>query len=177
MNLIRSAIDNAIADVIVEHPKYFTPAGQEHARKTLVRKIMAGLRGDGEDKPAPAAAETPAVAALVDPGSRLGVAYLMLRQVGGAVAPFRTSGGHLSVPANCQGDDVLAFADTPPRADWVLVSERQQLAAWNEFLADKLANVPRRQIRVDRDGVSGIEAPWPWPPAKTGKTYDPEHEP
>jgi len=176
MNLIRAAIDNAVADVIAEHPKYFTPAGQAHARKALVREIMSAFRGDGDDKAAPAAPEAPAQAILADPGSREGIAYLMLRQVGGAVAPFRTAGGQLSVPANCQGQDVMAFADTPPRADWVLVSDRRGIAAWNEFLADKLANVPRRAIAITRDGETGIEVPWLWPPAKTGKTYDPEEE-
>jgi hypothetical protein len=176
MNLIKSAIDNAIADAMAEHPKYFTPKGHEHARAILLRKILAGLRGDAPEKPteeAPAA-ELPRAPVLVDPNSREALAYLTLCSAGGASPPFRTGDGRVSIPFEGQGAEVLAFADAPARGRWLFISDHQRVGAWNEFFRESLQGKPRRSIIVEQSGQQGIMVPWPWPPAKSGKTYDPD---
>lgn len=178
MNLIKSAIDGAIADAIAEHPKYFTPRGLEHARTVILRKVMAALRGD-TDKPddAPAqVASTPAGPMSADPDSREATAYLVLRQAAGAGPPFRMGDGRISIPAAALQGDALAFADAPPASAWPLICDRQQIAAWQEFFRETLPGLPRKPIMVTEGASVGIRVPWPWPPAKTGKTYDPNED-
>lgn len=177
MNLIRAAIDGAIADALAEHPKYFTPKGHEHARTVLVRKIMHALRGDGAEKVADEAAPQPASAPIsADPASREALAYLTMRSAAGAAPPFRMGDGRISIPVAAQGEDVLAFFDAPNKTHWPLITERQQIGAWSEFFNDKLPAVPRKPILVAEGDVTGIRVPWPWPPAKTGKVYAPADE-
>lgn len=174
MNLIWSAIDNAIADAMAEHPKYFTPKGHEHARTVLLRKIKSALRGDAPDRPADEApaADLPRGPILADPSSREALALLTVCQAGGASAPFRASDGRISIPPEGQGADVLAFADAPPRERWPLETDHQRIGAWQEFFREVLQGRPRRPITVTENGQTGIRVPWPWPPTTTGKTYD-----
>lgn len=177
MNLIRTAIDGAVAAAMAEHPKYFTDKGHEHAQIVIVRKIMAALRGDGEKSDASEDAKpAPTGPITVDPTGRMGRAYLVLCQAAGAVAPFRTADGKFSVRPEAQGDDVLAFADAPPASAWLFIHERQKIGAWTEFFREVLPGVARRPIAVTQGEATGILAPWPWPPASTGKTYDPTED-
>lgn len=60
---------------------------------------------------------------------------------------------------------LLAFADLPPRSDWVTLT-RQQAAAWDAMLREAFPNVPTRVPL--REGAS---APWPWPPGADGRIY------
>jgi hypothetical protein len=66
---------------------------------------------------------------------------------------------------------VMAFANLPEEASWCWTDDRQQIAAWNQFLAAHV-HLPRRELVRDRlvDGVSerGALVPWPWPPRKDG---------
>jgi len=70
----------------------------------------------------------------------------------------------------------MAFAQAPPQQQWTWIEDRQQLAAWSNFLAEHIASA-RPPLIIDRtvDGVkrSGFFAPWPWPPRKDGKTDAP----
>lgn len=173
MNIIRATIESAVADVIVEHPKYFTPKGQEHAKTVIVRKVMAALRDGGGEK---AESETPAEdtpkIVFADAGSNEAIGYANLRLVAGANAPTKLSGERIVIvpPANCAA--VAAFATLPPRSEWRFASERKHLAAWAEFFRDMLPEITRRTIMEERSGVTGALLPWPYPPSKEGKIYD-----
>jgi hypothetical protein len=178
MNLIRHAIDGAVAAAMAEHPKYFTDKGHEHARVVIVRKIMAALRGEGGDKSddAPAPAAHPSAPIAAEPHSREAIAYLALRHAAGAVPPFRMGDGKFSIPPEAQSEDALAFADAGPASAWPLITDRQQIGAWTEFFRETLPGVPRRPITVTEGDATGIRVPWLWPPAKTGKVYEPADE-
>jgi hypothetical protein len=69
---------------------------------------------------------------------------------------------------------VLAFANAGSPSSWPLIEDRQQIAAWSNFLSDHVRG-NRPQFVVTR-GIGeaqrrGIEAPWPWPPSAEGKIY------
>jgi hypothetical protein len=61
-------------------------------------------------------------------------------------------------------DQIRAFADMPPRAEWIKVSH-QGAGAWSRFAPD-VSMVSR--TRAFREGDL---APWIFPPSVTGKTY------
>lgn len=174
MNGIRPIIDTAVAAVIAEHPKYFTDRGLEKAQAAFTRKIMAALvprDAGGAAEPLPPAEPVDLVPRAVDPKSAEGRAYINLRSLAGASAPFRMGDGTISLPPEAQKPAVLALADLPA-TPWPLITDRQQTGAWMEFLADALPKgVARKPIQTEREGVIGILMPWPWPPSKDGKTY------
>lgn len=177
MTTFRAIIDGAVADAMAEHPKYFTPKGMEHARAAIVRKIMASLRDTSEQKSdAPAAPTAPAAAGLFDPASPDARAACNLRAAAGAVLPMRTGGGQVLVNPEALTPAALAFADCPPREVWLFLTDRRQIAAWKEFFAAALPGVARRPIDIVRGGETGILAPWPWPPAASGKIFSADRE-
>lgn len=172
MSILRTIIDQAVAETIADHPKWFSEKGRESARRELVRKIMAAFRdGGGEkDDAAPEPVETPKhIMAAIE--SNVGRAYINLRVIAGAAMPTCIS-SEIVVPsvANCEA--VLALADMPDRKQWPFVSDRQQIGAWVGFFDTYLPNIARRPIKTTCNGESGIWVPWPWPPAKDGKTYE-----
>lgn len=175
MTGIRPMIDTAVADVLAEHPKYFTPKGHEHARTVIVRKIMAAIRGDGADKSS-AEVSTPASTLpqpiSIEPTSREGRAYTALCNLAGAVAPFRMGDGRIAIPPDANNPRVFALSDLPPRSQWLFLTEHRQVAAWNEFFREMLPQAARRPIIEKRGDQSGILMPWPWPPRRDGGTYD-----
>lgn len=178
MSGLRTIVDTAVADAIAEHPKYFTPKGLEHARTVIVRKVMAAMRGEG-DKPAGeqtgAAPAAPHGPVLVEPGTRLGLAYGLLRKMAGAVSPPRTGDGRIIVVMEATGDNVQVLADAPPRDQWLFITDRQQMGAWTEFFRETLPGAARRPIaETSTDGLPGIRVPWPWPPRKDGRIYPPD---
>lgn len=182
MSGIRPIIEGAVADVLAEHPKYFTERGMEKAQAALVRKIMAALRGDAPDK---AATETPAALdepeapkhpLAVEPTSREGRAYSNLCALSGALAPFRMGDGKFSLPVEANCPAVMALADLPPKSDWLFLTEHKQIGAWTEFFRQSLPMAARRPITEKRGDATGILMPWPWPPSVTGKIYTVEHE-
>ncbi len=173
MSGIRPIIDDAVADVIATHPKYFTPKGHEHARDMIVRKIMAAIRGDGS-KPgeSDAAPASPAQPIAVEPLSREGRAYTVLRELAGAPAPFRMSGNLISLPPEANNVRVMALADLSKREHWEFLTAVKQIGAWTEFFREMLpAGPPRRSIVETRGDQTGILMPWTWPPARDGKIY------
>lgn len=177
MSGIRPMIDGAVADAMAAHPKYFTPKGHEHARDVIVRKIMAAIRGDGpkldDAESAPPSLPQPVA---VEPTSREGRAYTALRELAGASAPFRMSGGLISLPPEANNVRVMALADDlPPRERWEFLTETKQIGAWNEFFRAMLPEgTPRRSIVETRGDQTGILMPWPWPPGRDGKIYNAE---
>jgi hypothetical protein len=174
VSVIRTTIDNAVAEAIAEHPKYFTPKGLEHARNVIVRKVVAALRDGGEKPPAEVTEPVPPKFLLAAAESREARGYVNLRMLAGAVAPSRTGDGSVAVgsPANC--DQVYALAELPPRDVWRFITDRSRTGAWLGFFRDMLPDIARRTVVQERDGVSGILMPWPWPPSKDGKIYDDE---
>jgi hypothetical protein len=67
---------------------------------------------------------------------------------------------------------VLKFADAGPPSSWPFIEDRQQIAAWANFLSEHVRG-NRPQFVVTR-GIGdaqrrGIEAPWDWPPRIDGK--------
>jgi hypothetical protein len=170
---LKTIVSDAIAAAIAEHPKYFTPKGLEHAQSVILRKVMAAMRGDPADKAAAdATAESARLPIAVDASSREGLAYTNLRWLAGAVKPVRMGDGRISVPVTAQRDDVYALADVDTRSDLPFVTDERQIAAWLEFFSETLGAAARRPIRQVRNGQTGIVVPWPWPPARSGKTYD-----
>ena len=177
MSGLRPIIDGAVAAFIAEHPKYFTERGLEKAQTAITRKIMAALmRSDGDGaEAAPAAVETVELVPLaVDPKSREGRAYINLRALAGASAPFKMGDGSISLPVEAQKPAVYALADMPsPPAE--IITARAQIGAWMEFLAGSLpAGIARKSIQFDHNGQPAILMPWPWPPGVTGKIYTAE---
>lgn len=174
MTGLRTLIEQGVSAAMDEHPKYFTPKGLEHGHAAITRKVMAALRGEGdqssadESGAAPAAVQQPM---LVDPQSREGMAYILLCQLGGATAPFRTGDGRISVPPSAAVASVWALADAPPRESWLFLTDRRQMGAWAEFFRETMPSIGRRDIVLrDRD-APGILMPWPWPPKADGSTY------
>lgn len=180
MTGIRPIIDSAVAAVLAEHPKYFTPKGHEHAQTVLTRKIMAAIRGDApakeasEPEPPPASPQQPIA---IDPTSLDGRAYTALRELAGAPAPFRMSGGLISLPPEANNVRVMALADLPKREEWQFLTTPKQIGAWNEFFREMLpVGTPRRSITETRRTLNGILMPWPWPPGRDGRIYTAEPE-
>lgn len=169
---IRTLVDSAVADVIAEHPKYFSTRGLESARPALVQKIMKAFREDmKEHTQEPEQSQTVAgipTAQSVYRTSREGIAYTWLRMVGGAVTPFE-SNGRILVPAEAAIPAVWAFADVPKRELWGTPTDRRQIAAWLNFLKTTLPGIPRRDVNLC--------VPWPWPPNKDGSIHHYEPEP
>lgn len=177
MSGIRPMIDDAVADVLAEHPKYFTPKGHEHARTVLVRKIMAAIRGDGPAKPAEESdAPLQPQPMSVEPGSPEGRAYSALHALAGAVAPFRMGNGQIAIPPEANNARVFALSDLPPRTQWQFLTEPKHVGAWNEFFREMLPHAARRPIIEKRGDQSGIFMPWPWPPRRDGQIYNSELE-
>jgi hypothetical protein len=177
MTGIRPIIDDAVAAVLAEHPKYFTPKGHEHARTVIVRKVMAAIRG-ASDKPADTttAPTSAPQSSLVDPTSHEGRAYASLCLLAGAIAPFRTGDGRFVLPAEANNAAVLTLADLPPKDQWLFLTERKHIGAWSEFFRESLPHAARKPILQTRGTETGILMPWPWPPSKTGVVYTPENE-
>lgn len=179
MSALRTLIDQAVGEVIAEHPSYFTPRGLESARAAFVRKIIAAIRASTSTKAEAdaAAANTPAPPEppkpmMVARNSREGIAYSTLRQMAGCVPPFVANDGRICVPPECTVPAVWALADTPSRDHWPFVSDRRQIGAWQEFFRETLRDTPRREVcGVEASGEGerwGMRAPWPWPPRKDG---------
>jgi hypothetical protein len=172
VSIIRALVDTAVAEVIAEHPKWFSDKGKESARREITRKIMAAFREGGSDKEPDAPEPTIAPKHLmVEPTTTAGRGYINLRHIAGAVAPTRVN-NQLVVPQAAYCEAVFAFADLPPQL--VFVTARNQIGAWMEFFAEHLPGVARRPIRTECNMESGIWVPWLWPPAKDGKVYEPD---
>ena len=106
----------------------------------------------------------------VDVESDDGKAWAMLHKIARMSPPFETGGKYLlQRPLSPQG---LAMAHAPPDEHWVFVqgADRNQCAAWNEFIARELGGKARPPLVSDRNpgGVVGFPAPWSWPPRKDG---------
>jgi hypothetical protein len=172
VNVLRTLIDGAVADAIAEHPKYFTPKGQEKARAAIVRKIMAAFREDGDDKPDEEVAAIDPNFVFVDPQSREARGYINLRRISGASAPVRSFDGKVPIKASAHKDSVFALADLPPREHWPFLTTPAQIGAWMEFFRETLGETPRRAIAEMRNGMRGIVMPGYWPPRKDGQMYD-----
>lgn len=180
MSPLADIIDAAVVSVIEEHPKLFAAESAERARKLLLRKIMKTLTGpkSSEEAEAQQTPETPPpqpTAETIRYDDPRAIAYCNLRSVAGAVRPLRI-GEQVYMPPESLAECVKAFGDIPPKEVWQFITDRRQLQAWREFFDETLPGVSRRDIVETRDGVIGALLPWPWPPSKTGKIYDPSIE-
>jgi hypothetical protein len=66
---------------------------------------------------------------------------------------------------------LLAFAKAPPQDEWIWIEDRQQIAAWSNFLSAHILGARPQLVTtrgVGADARSGCFAPWPWPPRKDG---------
>lgn len=177
MNVLAKIIDQAVASAMEKHPKLFVAKESEKAQKTLSREIMRSLTR------APSDAETEAeLSATQSTGQSIplsderAIAYCQLRKVAGAVEPFSAIPDQIFLPPEADVTCVRVFANCPPQSEWPFVTKVAQLTAWNEFFGETLPGVSRRPITQVRNGVTGALLPWPWPPSKTGKIYEPEEE-
>lgn len=189
MSALRTLIDNAITEVVNEHPKYFTPRGKEHIRSTVLRKVMAAFRdatkenesGESRDESATPVRDEPI---FVETESREGLAYYILCMAGGAVAPL-TIGGKYRIPACAAIKSVWTFADAVRISEWKPITDKRQIAAWLGFFSETLAGLARRPLLRDPslqiyDGLKGqryMLVPWPWPPLKDGSLSHQDPEP
>lgn len=177
MGALSTIIDGAVGTVIAEHPKLFNPESKERTQKLLVREIMKSLvkepRVDGDETPQPPIQEPTGGARELTPATdERAIAYCHMRAIAGAVAPSRYGGDRIYIPPEGDTAAVRAFANLPERKNWSFITNRAQLTAWLEFFDAALPDVPRRKIFENREGLSGVDLPWPWPPSKTGKIYD-----
>lgn len=86
------------------------------------------------------------------------------------VTPFRLQSGEISFLREVT-PQLLAMAKAPPRENWPFIEERNQIGAWRGFVG----NCVTRSIPTfveERNGKSGVFAPWPWPPRKDGTLSD-----
>lgn len=172
MNVLRSLIDEAVGTVIAEHPKYFSPKGQEKAQAAITRKIMAAFRDDDSSKDGRPPTETEPAFYMADPASREARGYVNLRKLAGAVEPKKADDGTIIIPKDAYVEQVFALAELPPRDGWLFVTDRQQVGAWMNFFREKLPAVGRRSITESRGDQVGILMPFPFPPSKAGKLYN-----
>ncbi|WP_247460213.1 helix-turn-helix domain-containing protein [Bradyrhizobium sp. 153] len=68
---------------------------------------------------------------------------------------------------------ILAFAEVGDKASWRWITDRQQIAAWQAFLAAHVFGV-RSPLLEQRGSEHGFYAPGPWPPRKDGGWPDSE---
>jgi hypothetical protein len=178
MSALSTLIESAVSASLAEHTKLFDPKNRERAQKVLVRDIMKALtrepRGEGEEQPADIAPSVPALPERLPATDDRVKAYCNLRSLAGVAQPQRFSGGDIYLPPEGDTAAVRAFGNgMPSRDEWIFVTERAQISAWLEFFDANLPNMPRRRTDETRDGVVGYLLPWPWPPSKTGKVYEP----
>jgi hypothetical protein len=62
---------------------------------------------------------------------------------------------------------LLAMAEAPPRPSWQWIEDRNKIGAWHEFVVPWVSK-NRPEFVIERNGMKGIFAPWPWPPRKDG---------
>jgi len=175
VNTLATIIDSAIAAVIAEHPKLFEPKAVEGGKtqRVITREIMRTLtRAPGEEAKPETPPEPEPFERILAADVRV-TAYINLRIASRALSPqpIRLAGGDIMLPREASGPEVLAFAKMPPKERWVHVTELAPLAAWRDLFAATLPNLERRPF-----GDNGVMMPWPWPPSKTGKIYEPETE-
>ncbi|MEY9110413.1 DNA-binding transcriptional ArsR family regulator [Bradyrhizobium yuanmingense] len=68
---------------------------------------------------------------------------------------------------------ILAFESVADKASWRWITDRQQIAAWQTFLAANVFGV-RTPLIEQRGNETGFYAPGPWPPRKDGGWSDSE---
>jgi hypothetical protein len=104
----------------------------------------------------------------IDVGSQSGRAIQTLYAVARA-RPFVSNGRVIYArPVTAQ---LLAFAQAPPQSEWHWIEDRQQTAAWSNFLGTHIAGA-RPQLVTARGDRNGFFAPWSWPPRKDGSISD-----
>lgn len=131
------------------------PAGWrylEEKRWTLLRQ-----GGGSAESSAPSAS-------FVDEGSDAGRAVFALYAVAKA-KPF-VNLGKVVYRASIT-PQILAFAGVADRSSWRWISDRQQIAAWQAFLAAHVFGA-RSPLLEQRGNETGFFAPAPWPPRKDG---------
>lgn len=176
MKILRAVIDVAVAEAIIEHPKYFTPRGVEHARNAIVQKIMKALRDGDKTEPDSAPIIEPPRFQLVPITSREGRAYCWLRELAGAVPPTPI-GDNYALPPCANIPAVMALADIADDAPRYFITDKKQRAAWHNFFEETLPSIGRRSRVQVFLGEDGVWFPSLWPPSKEGKIYEPEdHE-
>lgn len=178
MTAMRTVIENAVAEIIAEHPKYFTPRGLEYAQATFTRKIAAALReslgitSEKTETTTPAAKIDKQPFQIVSESSREGRGYALLRQLAGAVRPI-ASGQNYVVNSEAFTPAVWALGDAPPPRDWVSITDKQQIGAWMEFFEKTLPSTSRRYILSQDKDRRALLVPWPWPPRADGAVDPP----
>lgn len=131
------------------------PAGWrylEEERWTLLRQTEGAADG--------AAAPSSVIEESSDAGRAIATLYAVAR-----TRPF-VSNGRVIYPGGV-GPQILAFAGVADKAAWRWITDRQQVAAWQAFLAAHVRG--GRPTLLERRGEEmGFYAPGPWPPRKDG---------
>ncbi|WP_439363098.1 helix-turn-helix domain-containing protein [Bradyrhizobium sp. DASA03005] len=130
------------------------PAGWrylEEERWTLLRQV--GGSADG-------AASSVAIDEVSEAGRAVTVLYAVAK-----TRPF-VSHGRLIYPSAVT-PQILAFAAVADKSSWRWITDRQQIAAWQAFLAAHVLK-GRPELLEKRGEETGLYAPGPWPPRKDG---------
>ncbi|MBR1170521.1 helix-turn-helix domain-containing protein [Bradyrhizobium liaoningense] len=130
------------------------PAGWrylEEKRWTLLRQVDGSAAGA-------------ASSAAIEEGSEAGRAVTVLYAVA-KTRPF-VSHGRLIYPGALT-PQILAFAAVADKSAWRWITDRQQIAAWQAFLAAHVLK-GRPELLEKRGEETGFYAPGPWPPRKDG---------
>ena len=108
-----------------------------------------------------------AVANYYPPDSAEAMAIKALHAIG-RKTPREMNNGDL-IFTRLMTPQIAALQWAPPRGDWIWIEDEQQIGAWRGFVTGLVHNCP--QLTEQRNGKSGLLAPWPWPPKKDGSLY------
>jgi DNA-binding transcriptional ArsR family regulator len=153
----KAAVENIdpFLDELKRQGRKSVPAGWrylEEKRWTLLKQ------GEG------AAEGGPAVRPPIEPGSAEHRAIEVLYAVG-RMRPLEIK-GRVIYPGTIT-PQLLAFAQAPPRDAWLWIDSRQQLAAWQAFLAKHVFGARPALLQQNGD-KSGFYVPFDWPPRIDG---------
>ncbi|WLB43035.1 helix-turn-helix domain-containing protein [Bradyrhizobium ottawaense] len=115
-------------------------------------------------KPSEGSAEGAVTSVAIEEGSEAGRAVAVLYAV--AKARLFVHGGKVVYRGGIT-PQILAFAAVNDKASWRWINDRQQIAAWQTFLASHVFGV-RTPLLEQRGNEIGLYAPGPWPPRKDG---------
>lgn len=106
----------------------------------------------------------------VDPRSDEGRAVMTACAIARAVKPFTMGDGKFSYRGEVT-PQLLALSRAPHSANWLKITDRQQLGAWSAFV-DRYVTTSRPPLLRPGDDGPWIVAPWPWPPRVDGTLTD-----
>lgn len=161
---IRKDFLPTVREVYLACEAIVSPRREERARRKrieqqIAERVAPAPKPRAKSEETSTDADTPAAAPPIMVGSREALAIETLFAVA-RIKPY-VRNGRMLYPYHLT-PQLLGFANAPPRADWIWIEDRQQIAAWNGFLAKHITS--GRPPLVEKVGVRmGFFAPWEFP--------------